>query len=48
MFHKNTLHKTRQGSGLQMGQSHIHVQINWEEQLESETDCTTQGSSAEK
>ena len=29
-------------------QSHIHVQINWEEQLESEADHETQGSSARK
>ena len=32
----------RQGSGWW---SHICVQINWEEQLGSETDHTTQGSS---
>ena len=33
-----------QGGALQTGRSHIHVQINWEEQLGSETDHTTQGS----
>ena len=38
----------RQGSGLQTGQSHIRVQINWEEQLGSETDRTTQCSSMGK
>ena len=36
-----------QGGGLQTGQSHIRVQINWEEQLGSETDHTTQSSSGE-
>ena len=28
---------------LQTGQSYISVQINWEEQLGSNTDCSTQG-----
>ena len=34
--------------GWQTGQSHIQVQINWEEQLGSETDCGTLGSSVGK
>ena len=38
---------TGRGGCLQTGQSHIHVQINWEEQLGSETDPTTQSSSGE-
>ena len=37
-----------QGSGWQTGQYHIHVVINWEGQLGSETDYATQGSSAGK
>ena len=32
-----------QGSSWQTKQSHICVRINWEEQLGSETDHTTQG-----
>ena len=39
---------SQQGSGWQTGRSHIHVQINQEEQLGSWTDRETQGSSAEK
>ena len=39
---------TQQGGGLRTGRPHIHVQINWEEQLGSEIDHTTQGSSARK
>ena len=35
--------RTGRGNGLQTGQSYICMQINWEEQLGSETDCTTQG-----
>ena len=35
----------RQGSGWQTMWSHICMQINWEEQLGSKTDHTTQGSS---
>ena len=35
----------RQGGGWQTRQSHICVQINWEEQLRSWTDHTTQSSS---
>ena len=38
----------RQGSGWCSRWSHISVQINWEEQVGSETDCATQGSSAGK
>ena len=38
----------QQGSGWQTRQSHIHLQINWEEQLGSKTDHTTQGSSSGK
>ena len=34
-----------QGSSWQSRQSNICMWINWEEQLESETDCATQGSS---
>ena len=37
---------TGQGGGWQRGQSHICMQINQEEQLGSETDLATQGSSA--
>ena len=37
-----------QGSGWRTRQSHIHMWINQEEQLGSETDCTTQGSSVRK
>ena len=37
-----------QGGGWCSGQSHICVQINPEEQLGSEIDCATQGSSADK
>ena len=37
-----------QGSSWQSGHSHIPVWINREEQLGSETDHTTQGSSAGK
>ena len=33
------------GGSLQTGQSHIHMQINQEEQLGSEIDCAIQGSS---
>ena len=33
------------GSGWRTGRSHICVHINWEEQLGSETDHATQGSS---
>ena len=40
--------RTGRGNGLQTGQSYICMQINWEEQLGSETDLTTQGSSAGK
>ena len=39
---------SKQGSGWQSRQSHICVQINWEEQLGSETDHTTQGASKGK
>ena len=39
---------SRQGSGWQTGRSHICLQINQEEQLGSETDRTTQGSSLGK
>ena len=39
---------SQQGRGLQTGQSHICVQIKWEEQPGNETDNTTQGSSAGK
>ena len=34
--------------GCQTGQSHICMWISWEEQMGSETDCTTQGSNAGK
>ena len=37
--------QTRGGSDWWSGQSHMCEQINWEEQLGSETDCTTLGSS---
>ena len=37
-----------QGGGRQTGKSHIGVQISQEEQLGSETDHTTQGSSMGK
>ena len=37
-----------QGGGWWTGQSYICVQINWEKQLGSETDHTTQGSSTVK
>ena len=37
-----------QGSGWQTRQSHTCMQINQEEQLGSERDCTTQGSSMGK
>ena len=37
---------SRTGGGWWRGRSHISVHINREEQLGSETDCTTQGSSA--
>ena len=40
--------QTRGGSDWWSGQSHMCEQINWEEQLGSETDCTTQGSSSRK
>ena len=40
--------RTEQEGRLQTRQSHIHVQINQEEQLGSETDHTTQGSGAGK
>ena len=40
--------QTQQGDGLWTGWSHIRVQINREEQLGSETNCTTQSSSAGK
>ena len=33
------------GGGWQTGWSHVHVWISWEEQLGSETDRATQGSS---
>ena len=39
---------TRHDSRLWTGQSHIHEQRNWVEQVGSKTDCTTQGSSAGK
>ena len=38
----------QQGGGWQSRRPHICLQINWEEQLGSETDHTTQGSSAGK
>ena len=38
----------QQGGSWRMGRSHICVQINGEEQLESETDHATQGSSVGK
>ena len=38
----------RQGGELQIGWFHIHMQINQEEQLGSETDHATQGSSMGK
>ena len=37
----------RLGRGWQTRQSHLHVQISWEEQLGSKIDCTTQGSRKE-
>ena len=40
--------KTGAGHSWQSGQSHICVWINWEEQLGSETDHATQGSSMGK
>ena len=40
--------RTRPGGCWQSRQSHICVQINWEEQLGSETDHATQGSSMGK
>ena len=36
------------GGGMQTGQSHIRVQINWEEQLENEIERSIQGSSVGK
>ena len=39
---------SQQGGGWWSRRSHIRVQINWEEQLGSETDCATQGSSPGK
>ena len=38
----------KQGGCWQTRWSHICIQINWEEQLGSKTDHTTQGSSMEK
>ena len=40
--------RTQWGGGLWTGWPHICMQINWEEQLGSETDHTTQGSSIGK
>ena len=40
--------QSRRGGSLWTGQSHISVHINWEEQLGSERDHITQGSSMEK
>ena len=40
--------QSRRGGSLWTGQSHISVHINWEEQLGSETDHATQGSSSGK
>ena len=34
----------RQGGGWRTMQSHLCMQINWEEQLVSKTECATQGS----
>ena len=39
---------SQRGGGWQSGQSHIHMQINQEEKLWSETDHATQGSSTVK
>ena len=38
----------KQGGGLRSGQSHICMQINQEEQMESKTDRATQGSNVGK
>ena len=40
--------RAQRGWGSWSRQSHIHVQINREEQLGSKADCPTQGSSAGK
>ena len=40
--------RTRQGCDWRSGRSHIHVQINREEQLGSKTDRATQGSNRGK
>ena len=45
---KGSSWQTRQGGGLWTGWSHICMQINQEEQLGSETDHETQGSSIEE
>ena len=40
--------EAQQGGSWQTRRSHIRVWINQEEQLGSQTDCTTQGSSTRK